>query len=412
MALKIPRLKAVVRIAALFTGLTGIILGLQSLNRSEADYQDTAMLSIYSGSLSEDNIPDLAKYDIIACGDAANESLTPALRDSVRRRNIDVLFSDLIGIHLHQWKKTTYGGQPKDPDNFDSCFWHELKDYYVKTNGIDPATGLPDTASLWQDDYMIDITQEEAREKFIDVFLRFSSNVDMSVLELYGYPLVDLKPYQAQRYQTAEVGAFDVDQDGIDWWSDEDEQALWAASLIELAKEARRRAPKRLWLQNMGLALVNEEMSHQLDGVWLEDWPRSSTSNWTFNYTTGLALDNPRSLPNLSAQGRFYSYPAYILAENLGNISAQAYLFLLFDGVYDLRRTSAYPVPATPPPNLSSLGAPFGGYYKVAENIYARNYRNNWLKVTVGTSSITPEIMEYTEENPGPGDREPPAIGG
>ena len=149
--------------------------------------------------------------------------------------------------------------------------WDAVKDYLVRTNMNDPATSLPDTFASWLGNPNVDITKEEARVALVTTFnnhfegsIYDTSNAVGVLFDFVAMTMPDFKGWQDPIWSENEHGRPDLDQDGIDVYTDTQyydtdmtEMEAWVLGQVELLRLFREELPESVFFIANGTAAVD-----------------------------------------------------------------------------------------------------------------------------------------------------------
>jgi hypothetical protein len=309
---------------------------------------------------------DKAQYDYIVL--SPNAWPQPSLRgaaDSLRARHRDIR----IGCYFHvmaigQWifRRVDAGAAP---GSWAYEYYHAVTPYLARTNQLDPATGEPDTAAIFENNYCVNILFPEARAAVIDVYTRpeFLGPVDWFFLDFFSVPLPDLKRHQNPVYRQLEHGDLDLDRDGVGHWDDPDEQSALRDAFVAYVHEMRAAVPSRPGgfglIPNGDLAYTDNELAALVDGVYVEGFPM-----WSFG-SSGVdfagALD-PARVPSLWSltQPRYRDGSGVVMIEDRFGSGQLGHVAALFDGCVEVQRQRSGDLVCDATRSLRWLGDPTG----------------------------------------------------
>lgn len=296
------------------------------------------------------------------------------------------------------------------PGNFDYDIWKLFVDnptWLARTNGIDPATSLPDTFSSYRRNYFYNITIQECREAVADLLIRdYYASPDIAykpgigiLIDYLQTTIYDEKP-DGGPADLNETGELDLDQDGNSYWDDADERAAWVEASIAQVEYIRSKMPAGFLIISNGQSADSyDEYTKLLDGVMFENFPRY---HWGFpvgveNYYAALSRNVAHSLFKTQAKSWITQNGGpYLILENSYGENEVAVASTLFDNTYcvwrtedtDLRQYAAERL------DLSFLGAPLDTTITVTLDdynwIHNRQFENG--SVSVRITSIGEEI--------------------
>jgi hypothetical protein len=309
---------------------------------------------------------DKAHYDFIVL--SANAWAQRPLRgaaDSLRARHRDIR----IGCYFHvmaigQWilRRVEAGAAP---GSWAYEYHHAVAPYLARTNGIDPATGQPDTAAIFENNYCVNILFPEARAAVIEVSTRpeFLGPVDWFFLDFFSVPLPDLKLHQSPVYRELEHGDLDLDGDGVGHWDDADEQRALREAFIDYVGELRAALPQRtggfLLIPNGGLAVVDDELAALVDGIYLEGFPMWIFGSPGADFAAALDPGRDPSLWSLTGPRYREGYGVVMIEDRYGS-GRFGHVAALFDGCVEVQRQRAADPVCDATRALRWLGQPEG----------------------------------------------------
>lgn len=216
-------------------------------------------------------------------------------------------------------------------------------------------------------------------------------DVQWLMLDFCSAPLPDMLPPGGDPGQ---IGRLDLDQDGLDHWHDADEVAAWRQANFAVVRALYRIRPTIYLIPNGALAIVDPEFSREVDGCYVEGFPR-----WFFGgaYRIDNALDPefPWSIPNLVAPERFRAVPGYVMVEDTYDSGIPGYLSALFDGVIEVRRSKDDRAEPNQPLDFRSLGAPRGAA-SISGGVISRDFEHGSVSLRVNSpTSVTPAVVKW-----------------
>jgi len=334
------------------------------------------------GSTIEDNPAGWAQHDYTfvqanyAMDDEAS-SMLPEIHD----RNPE----HRLVFHHHFWAVPLYLKRSYDAGarSWRARSWEAVAvngDFLMRTNGIDPATGQPDTVSIWKRDPVVDITQADARQAIIkhavDAFRGTYYQERKGAIFMMDFVtrnIPDFKVWQDPAYAANQIGLPDIDQDGVAFADDRafygdpdtSERDAWIQGQETLIARLRRALEDVPVIAN-GPDAVKESLPFvkQLDGVMIENFP-----HWYWgagNATDWLGANDPDHEDSL---GRIADKPyrtdrggPYIFVENDAESETQRYAVaaacLLHDRAICVYRSPNGRELVTPAVDLKNLGRP------------------------------------------------------
>jgi len=342
---------------------------------------------------------DKANYDYILLAETAwNTSRMAGAVDSLHARNADLRIGSYLNVMaVGRWivRQVEAGSKP---GSWSYEFYRAVTPYLARTNGLDPATGEPDTAAIFKNDYCVNILIPEARAAIIELNTRpeFLGAVDWFFLDFLTVPMPDLKVHQSEIYREMEHGDMDLDQDGIGHWDDEDEQRALHDAFVAYIGELRAALPPRpggfLLIPNGRLCYTDDELAALVDGVYIEGFPMWHFGTHDVNFAGALDPDRRPSLWTLT-RPRYRNGVGAVMIEDRFGEGQLGHVAALFDGCVEAQRRRQGPAVRDVTRSLRWLAAPTGPVQKVGA-VMIRPFVQGVLQVEV----VSPARIDVTAE--------------
>ncbi len=342
---------------------------------------------------------DKANYDYILLAETAwNTSRMAGAVDSLHARNADLRIGSYLNVMaVGRWivRQVEAGSKP---GSWSYEFYRAVTPYLARTNGLDPATGEPDTAAIFKNDYCVNILIPEARAAIIELNTRpeFLGAVDWFFLDFLTVPMPDLKVHQSEIYREMEHGDMDLDQDGIGHWDDEDEQRALHDAFVAFVNELRAALPPRpggfLLIPNGRLCYTDDELAALVDGVYIEGFPMWHFGTHDVNFAGALDPDRRPSLWTLT-RPRYRNGVGAVMIEDRFGEGQLGHVAALFDGCVEAQRRRQGPAVRDVTRSLRWLAAPTGPVQKTGA-VMTRPFVQGILQVEV----VSPSRIDVTAE--------------
>ena len=270
-------------------------------------------------------------------GNAWNSPRMRAAADTLRAINPQVRLGEYMHtMAIGQW--TIAAVNRGATEGWDYDYYHAVMPYVARTNMPDPATGLPDTASIFQRNYCINLLLPGATEALADFYVGHSKGLDWLMLDFMTVPMPDFKASQGPRYVSEQTGDMDLDGDGMGHAQDLDEQSALRTAFMRLLKTLHDRAPQLLLIPNGQLALVDNQVAKLTDGVYVEGYAQWFFGSFGNDYR-GALFDAKRvpSLQSLTAS-RYRNGRGLVLLEDRYHQMTAGYSAMCFEGAVEVQR--------------------------------------------------------------------------
>jgi hypothetical protein len=324
------------------------------------DHQLSGYLKLGNAPMADEAwLDDKAHYDFLAFtfGAWSKPPMVGAKAGLIARNPGISLGTYFSMFTAAQWTKRAYESYP---DSWGGRWWAGLSPYLARTNENDPVTGRPDTAAIFMNNYVWNVTLPAARAVAVDLLNQYvrEEGLDWAMLDFCSVPLPNLKVDQGPQWEEMEYGDLDFDQNGIGHWDDFAEQQLLDQSWRDFIRELRAALPKSfLLIPNGKLAIEDPDFRTLVDGCYVEGFPMWHFGTPNANYTNALDPTYPNSLWNLCGKNVWHNDPGYVFLEDRFDRGQLGCVAALFDGAVEMKRMfDEVHQPATPPD--LGLGAP------------------------------------------------------
>lgn len=351
------------------------------------ELQDTPVPELLSARIKFGNPPDptaagwvaeYANFDML-CFSGNAWSSRPMKTAAKQLREIKPQIK--LGEYFHvmaigQWvfRDVGYGAQP---GTWSRDYFDAVTPYLARTNGLDPRTALPDTASIFERNYCINLLEPGAIDALVGFYVAHSSGLDWYMLDFMTVPMPDFRAGQGPRYLAEQTGDMDLDQDGIAHKDDVDEQLALRAAFIELLGALRSQLPDEfLLIPNGALALVDDAVAHLCDGVYVEGFP-----TWNFRNGAEGAMFDQAAAPSLWSltTSRYRNGKGLVLIEDKWHTMQLGRVAACFPGVVEtVRGDQDVPVLDATRSMRDQLGPALGPVI-LQENRLTRQFRHGTI---------------------------------
>ena len=282
-------------------------------------------------------IAERANYGMhLYSGNAWSSPRMRAAADTLRSLNPEVRLGEYMStMAIGQW---VIAAVARGDQGWSREYYDAVIPYLARTNMADPATGLPDTASIFLRNYCINLLLPGAVESVAGFYADHSQGLDWLMLDFMTVPMPDFRASQGPRYVSEQTGDMDLDGDGLGHAQDLDEQSALRTAFMRLLTTLHDRAPQLLLIPNGRLALVDDPVARLVDGVYVEGY-----AQWFFgglgNDYRGALFDARRvpSLPSLTA-ARYRNGRGLVLLEDRYHQMAAGYSAMCFEGAVEVQR--------------------------------------------------------------------------
>jgi hypothetical protein len=321
---------------------------------------------------TSEHYDSMAQFDYVMFGTTWANDDYRRLAGELTERNPDIRKGSYFHVMaMPQWVVQAMN-EPEPPTaGWAHDYYTALSPHLARTNALDPATQQPDTAALFKATYAVNLLHPEAREGLVDFYADQErlGLTDWYFMDFFSSPMPDLKLFQDPIYRELEHGDMDLDQDGVGYWDDVDEQQALHEAFIDLLVRLRERLPADLRLIGNGnLPHFDAEFTRLLDGMYIEGVP-----NWGFQGRGFDGLLDPayeRSLFQLE-QRTWHREDFVIMIEDRENSQDFGAIAALFDHVVEYKRSwgtsfggdpdaELYGIAVDQSRSLAHLGRPLG----------------------------------------------------
>lgn len=372
-------------IAVLGLSLSSAVLISRLFSESQNDHQLSAYVKWGSAPMpTEEWIEEKSKYDFLAFTFGVWDlSRFDGVKEELMKRNADIRMGTYFGLHsAGRWMRVA------PEDSWGGRYWNTVKPYLARTT-------VGDTAAIFKDAYVWDLTNPVARSAVVDLLRAYvdSTGIDWAMLDFASVPLPNLKQFQDPMWEEMEEGDLDFDQDGVGHWDDPDEQQLLRESYYAFMREMKSALPNEfLLIPNGALAIYDPEFSALVDGCYSETFPSYFYGNVSDQFTNALYPTYPTSLWNLTNQSRWYGNEGFVLIEDHWDREFYGHIASLFDNCVELKIMLDETNDVSPVLDLE-LGAPLGDIYEL-NGEYRRDFNGGTLKV----KPLAPNYVTYSIE--------------
>ena len=340
-------------------------------------------------------LDDKSQYDFIGVTSGAWYQ-RPGAQDSLRSRNPDIHLGQYFPTHsLAVWHLKAY---KSGNVSIASEMWERVSPYLVYTTE-------GDTASIFAKTWMFDFTKKEARMAMISVFQEYGEGIDWLMVDFFSFIL----PYMisGQAWERTINGKMDMDQDGIDYWNDMDEQIACRQASYDFAVEMREAFPDYILIVNGDLAIQKPDFRAFWDGCYIEGCPRWFFGSQNKEWINFLNPFYPHGLWQLTNPEYWYRKDkahTYLFLEDMYDEGGFGYVSALFDNAVELKipkpQNCGYECEVSPDDGraLNWLGAPLNEAAKTGENTYSREFVNG----TITVRAVSSYQMIYSASETGP----------
>lgn len=270
-------------------------------------------------------------------------------------------------------------------------YYDAVTPFLARTNQNDPATAAPDTASIFERNYCVNLLAPGAVEAVAGFYADHARGLDWFMLDFLSVPLPDFRSGQGPRYVSEQAGEMDLDQDGIAHAVDGDEQIALRQAYIRLLRALRERLPEDfLLIPNGALALVDDEIAKLCDGVYVEGFPQ-----WFFRTGFEGAIFEPDGVPSLWSltQPRYRHGKGLVLIEDTWNTRRLGAIAACFDGVVEVQRAESDRLTPDATRQLRELG-PAQGSAILQENRLTRQFKGGTIVLHLKNGLVTGEVLK------------------
>lgn len=374
-----------------------MILVLLCLAGCEAVEREPASGWIKWGNAPDPTAPDwtdeVSQYDWVAFSSSAwNSERMKAAAAELRQRNPDIKLGEYFPtMAVGDWVfRARDEGRLRD-GSWAKKYYDTMVPYLARTNAMDPATGLPDTASIFKRSYCVNLLAPGAIDALVDFYVTNDADgLDWFFMDFFTVPMPDLKRSQDPIYSEMEAGDMDLDGDGVGHWDDADEQAALRQAFEDLVLALRSRLPDDFALiPNGRLAMVDDTFSRLVDGVFVESFPQ-----WFFGpgFNYDGAVFQPDRVPSMwsLSQPRYRHGWGTVMIEDRYDTGWHANIAACF-GAVEIRSGDGMPMSRVPYLRRA-MGQPTAAAV-LRDSVLTRQFTRGPVTVTLnpnGTVSVVP----------------------
>lgn len=352
------------------------------LETAPADWQNTAYMKL--GNCPDPTpawVDDHAQYDFVALTWGAwADPRMQNVGERMRARNPDIHLGTYVSTHAcPPWMRDAPEG------TWARRWWDAMSTHLAFTTE-------GDTAAIFKNAYVWNVLDPAARADAVVLLNAYAreQHIDWAMLDFITVPMPNLKVWQDPKWEAAEAGDLDFNQNGVGHWNDPGEQAALRVAWGRFMAEIRASLPAGfLLIPNGALAIQDPSFSKDVDGCYVEGFPRwFFGSGDSMDYGAALHPANaPTSLPNLAAPGRWHSPAWFVMIEDAFQCRQLGYVAALYPGVVETFRGGDGTDTIALPVDLSWLGQPTGAAaFKVPQT--TRTFEHGVVVVEAGKGTL------------------------
>lgn len=281
-------------------------------------------------------IAERSHYDMhLYSGNAWSSPRMQAAADTLRQRNPRVLLGEYAStMAIGQW---VIQAVARGDTGWSRQYYDATMPYLARTNGLDPVTGLPDTASIFLRNYCVNLLLPGAVDAVAGFHASHSVGLDWLMLDFMTIPMPDFRAGQGPRYVSEQAGDMDLDQDGVAHAEDMDERTALRSAFIQLLDKIHALAPNLKLIPNGQLAMLDDEVARHTDGVYVEGFPQ-----WFFGpgFNFRNAVFQPDYVPSMHSltRPRYRNGRGLVLIEDRYHQMQHGFIAAGFEGAVEVRR--------------------------------------------------------------------------